>query len=352
VKRKAMWQRVQGVGEAFGLGVNGTPAAPLGQFNTDLVPAKLRADYYRAMLQGLVCAATPSLARNEDAPRVRTSNGRLGEVLFVHFGATAHRIERGRAEIRSSPNGCYFLLRQTAAGPGLFELGGRQVMLAPGDCLMGDADEPFIAHSDAGFGYSLYLAPKWTVDPWLSGGRDLMARGAPLSASSPLGALISAWIDALSGAGTLAEPTAAGVGAILGRLAAVAAQDRPFRAEPMREAARTARRAQILAEIDRRFDEPLFGPEDVARALGVSVRSVHLALEPTGLSFSAHLASRRLAEGRMLLAQAPERTVADVAFACGFNDVSTFYRSFRRTFGAPPRDLITPTPARRPPEGA
>jgi AraC-like DNA-binding protein len=48
----------------------------------------------------------------------------------------------------------------------------------------------------------------------------------------------------------------------------------------------------------------------------------------------------RLRKAADLLAHAGERRISDIAFDCGFNDLSYFNRCFRRRFG------LTPTAAR------
>jgi AraC-like DNA-binding protein len=48
----------------------------------------------------------------------------------------------------------------------------------------------------------------------------------------------------------------------------------------------------------------------------------------------------RLRKAADLLARASERRISDIAFDCGFNDLSYFNRCFRRRFG------LTPTAAR------
>jgi AraC-like DNA-binding protein len=335
-----MWQKAPGVGEAFGLGVGDAPPAPLGQFDTDLVPERDREAYYRTMLRSLVSPATPVLDPGAGPLRVRTRNGQLGEALYVHYRATPHRIERGRRDTEGAPSGCYFLLRQTGEARSFLEVGDEEHRLAAGDCLMGDADAPFLAQAAGPLGFSLYLLPKWMVDATLTArGRDRLAAGFTTSAAAPLGQLLAGWLAGLPDG--LSRPTAAGLGGVLGRLAAVAAEDGAVQ-EPDREALRAARARLVLREIERHFREPLFGPADAAAALGVSVRSIHLAMEATDLSFSEHLTRQRLAEARSLIATGRSPTVLDAALAAGFNDLSTFYRSFRRVFDAAPRDLLAP----------
>jgi AraC-like DNA-binding protein len=48
----------------------------------------------------------------------------------------------------------------------------------------------------------------------------------------------------------------------------------------------------------------------------------------------------RLRRAAEWLAQPSERRISDIAFDCGFNDLSYFNRCFRRRFG------LTPTAAR------
>jgi AraC-like DNA-binding protein len=73
--------------------------------------------------------------------------------------------------------------------------------------------------------------------------------------------------------------------------------------------------------------------------LGISVRRLHLLFEPTGTTCTRYVLSRRMEHARVLLAQTPKRPVADVAYACGFDSLSTFYRSFRAAFRMSPADF-------------
>jgi AraC-like DNA-binding protein len=335
-----MWQRVQGVGEAFGMGVGDVPPVPLGVFDTDLAPEALRADYYHAMLRSVICAATPSLGDLDHALSVRARNGRLGAALYAHVAATRHRIERSLADTRLAPANCYFLWRQTAASDGLFEVAGEQVRLAQGDVLLGDADEPFVVGEGSDHGFSLYLLPKAAVDPLLTGSaRDRLAKGIAPAGDGALHRMITLCAEAAGAGEALAPAAAAGTGALLARLAAIAADEAAARTEDGRLALQSVRQGLILRAIDEGFPEPGFTAAEAAQRLGLSVRSLHLALEPTGFSFTEHLNRRRIAEARTLLAARDGRTVAEVAFTCGFNEVSTFYRAFRRMFDATPRDL-------------
>jgi AraC-like DNA-binding protein len=104
---------------------------------------------------------------------------------------------------------------------------------------------------------------------------------------------------------------------------------------------RAARLQTIVAEIKARFADPGFSPGDVARVLGVSPRYVQDLLHDTGSSFTERVIELRLQKARATLASARGASlkIIDVAYACGFGDISYFNRRFRRRFGAAPGEF-------------
>jgi AraC-like DNA-binding protein len=106
-------------------------------------------------------------------------------------------------------------------------------------------------------------------------------------------------------------------------------------------AGREASALEIVRRIGTGFTRPSFGPAEVARAMGLSSRYVNELMQETGVSFAERVMELRLQKARGLLA-APPRTamrVSDIAYACGFNEVSYFNRCFRRRFGASPTQM-------------
>jgi transcriptional regulator GlxA family with amidase domain len=93
--------------------------------------------------------------------------------------------------------------------------------------------------------------------------------------------------------------------------------------------------ARLLAHIDAQLDSTALTPRTAAQALGVSVRRLHGLLAGSPHTFSRLVARRRLRRAQGLLAQCGA-SVADVAFACGFNSLATFYRQYTAAFGVSP----------------
>jgi AraC-like DNA-binding protein len=73
----------------------------------------------------------------------------------------------------------------------------------------------------------------------------------------------------------------------------------------------------------------------------VSPRYVQMLFEEEGTTFTEFVLEERLAYARRLLAspRSAGRKIIDIAFSCGFSDISYFNRKFRARFGASPREV-------------
>lgn len=78
-----------------------------------------------------------------------------------------------------------------------------------------------------------------------------------------------------------------------------------------------------------------------AAAAGVSVRVVQLLFEADGVTFTAFVLRERLAlaHQRLSMPHLAKRTIAEIAYGCGFGDLSYFTNSFRRAYGETPSDV-------------
>ena len=103
-----------------------------------------------------------------------------------------------------------------------------------------------------------------------------------------------------------------------------------------------ARRAALFAFAKKlialRFSEPDLRPEHLASALGISARMLHRVFAEHGETVMKAVLGERIQRAAKLLTQpaARERTITDIAFACGFNDVSHFGRAFEARVGLTP----------------
>ena len=91
--------------------------------------------------------------------------------------------------------------------------------------------------------------------------------------------------------------------------------------------------------IARNISRAALSPAMVADLLGISVRHLHILFEATDISFAQTVTAERLAESRRLLTQPREQSISDIALACGFNSIATFYRAFQAAHGMSPGEF-------------
>src|SRR5262249_2629565 len=75
------------------------------------------------------------------------------------------------------------------------------------------------------------------------------------------------------------------------------------------------------------FSDPALGPERIAQQLGISTRTLHRIFAEHGETVMQHLfAERSKRAASLLLGARGPRTITEIAFACGFADLTHFGR--------------------------
>jgi AraC-like DNA-binding protein len=125
---------------------------------------------------------------------------------------------------------------------------------------------------------------------------------------------------------------------LLDLMAAALGPTREAKEMILKRGVKAARLRAILSEIARHFRSLDFNLDRVVRELGLSRRYIQLLLEETGKSFTEHLVEHRLTQSFAMLTDYRylHLGIVDIAFACGFGDISNFNRVFRRRFGDTP----------------
>jgi len=149
--------------------------------------------------------------------------------------------------------------------------------------------------------------------------------------------LLTSYIAALAKAG---QPTATDTLETVARHIvdlAVLVATRPSVSESDLESVAAARRAAVLEQIARRFQEPDLTGGSVAQTLGISQRYLQWLLQETGKSFTEHVTELRLTRAFTLLSSTDRRRlISEIAFEAGFSDLAHFHRLFRARFGDTP----------------
>jgi AraC-like DNA-binding protein len=282
---------------------------------------------------------TGELDPASDLPfRAAMNSIHIGTTLLGRCDGTFTTVRRERRQVLATNDDRYCLARNTGTREAMVVHRGREFVMRPGAMVLLKLDEPFFsADGSSHKRFTNVHLPMAALRAMVTEVDDLVGRelesGGALSLAMDYSELL------------LAHPTAADEAgfAIAQHLLDLAALGLGARGDLARKAARGGLRAvrltSVLAILGRRFNEPGFSAQKLASAARLSERYVNELLYEAGASFTIRLNELRLNAAAAMLARG-ERRISDVAFACGFNDLSYFNRCFRRRFG------LTPTAAR------
>jgi AraC-like DNA-binding protein len=166
--------------------------------------------------------------------------------------------------------------------------------------------------------------------------------GRPIPADDPALRLLTKYLDAVMTADELGHPEVArSVSAHILDLVALALGARGEQAEAALGGAKAARLKALKSDVMSMLGNGDLSSEIIAGRHGISSRYVRKLFEQEGTSFTAFVLGERLTRVRRMLRDPryAHLTIAQLAHACGFNDISYFNRAFRRHFGITPTDV-------------
>jgi AraC family L-rhamnose operon regulatory protein RhaS len=226
-------------------------------------------------------------------------------------------------------------------GAGAFHIDGRTHPCRKGDVVVVPAGRTHRLEDDSAKPLELYgicVAPRvWQTEPSLLDGLT----AGPLPVSALLAAQVRADLRRLLYEQTLARPGSKAwvVGQALQLLVVLVRNGLGAEVAPPRKGSPSSEHRQsvdrYVAELPHRFFEAT-DLDQAAAELGMSRRRfTHLFREATGTTWSHYLTRLRIDYARQLLRDTL-RSITAVAFECGFEDLSSFYRAFKRQVGVPP----------------
>ena len=312
-------------------------------WHSDVVAERNQFASWREAVCQHVYAITPERENWRDF-RGKILARRFGGLDVVELECEGHVVARRNEDIARTASDTYYVYCQLADSA-WFSQSGREFVANAGDIVIADPDIPFSTRAMGNFNFRIWRMPRRMLDPLRADGGQLMM--TCLRRDQLVGSVLSSYLGALATqTGRMDEVVEDCIADNVSRLIAVALGIAPERRDHGRDALRHAKFARVLRYIDSHLAEPdLLTPRAVSEKLGMSVRSLHLLFEMKGVSFGQWVTRRRIEEIRSLLSNpaAADRSIADIAFAWGFNDLSTFYRAFQSAYGLKPGD-IRPSP--------
>jgi AraC-like DNA-binding protein len=283
---------------------------------------------------------TGELDPASDVPfRASMNSIHIGSTLLGRCDGTFTTVRRERRQVLETNDDRYCLARNNGSRDARMVHRGREFTMRPTSMVLLKLDEPFFSADGANHKrFTNVHLPMLTLRSLAADVDDMVGRelepGGALSLAMDYSDLLLRYPKAADEAGIaianhLMDLAALGLGA-RGEVAFAA----------QRGGLRAVRLKGVLTILEKRFTEPNFSAHKLAAAAGLSERYVNELLYGAGASFTERLTELRLRRAAERLAGAKAGRISDIAFDCGFNDLSYFNRCFRRRFG------LTPSAAR------
>ncbi|MDZ4123663.1 MAG: helix-turn-helix domain-containing protein [Hydrogenophaga sp.] len=306
------------------------------QWSTESVPAAARFDHWREACREHVYALTPE-RQTRGAFHGAIARRQLGSLDVTDIACDGHVVRRREHDISECPGDTYYIYLQRQ-GRAWFDQKQRRCVAEPGDIVIADPNLAFSTGTDGAFDFRIWRITRTHLRPLLalrSGELPMLRLGREQAEAQ----LISDWLDALlrQHAGLSAARLEQAVGTLCGLVAGAAGG-----APELRETTRLARRRALLhrveREVEQRAPEMDLTPGVIAASCGLSLRSLHQLFLLGDCSFHEFLTRARLARAHTLLHEPSARHMgtAEIGFAAGFCEVSTFYRRFKKRYGVTP----------------
>jgi len=274
-----------------------------------------------------------------DVPfRAAMNSIHIGTTMLGRCDGSFVTVRREKRQVIETGDDRFCLVRNTGDRSSQVIHRGREFILRPGSIVLLKLDEPFFAADGASQKrFTNVHLPVDSLRAMVADVDDLV--GCELEPGGAL-SLVMDYSDLLLRHPAAADEAGMAIASHLLDLASIGLGARSDVATAARRRGlRAVRLKAVLSILEARFHEPDFSAQKLATAAGLSERYVNELLFEAGASFTTRLTELRLRKAADLLAHREGR-ISDIAFACGFNDLSYFNRCFRRRFG------LTPTAAR------
>jgi len=218
---------------------------------------------------------------------------------------------------------------------------GREVTLGPGDAvLVSMAETGGIVRPAPGrrVGFNI---PRHVLTPLV--GDVETARMRLIPSRCPALRQLMSYVGILQNDHALATPELRQLAAthIHDLLALVIGATKDAEAAARGRGARAAQLRAILADISENLTDRGLSIDVVAQRHRIGTRNIQRLFAAEGTTFSEIVTGQRLARARRMLRESrlSDRSIADIAEACGFSDPAYFGRRFRQMFGLAPSDV-------------
>jgi AraC-like DNA-binding protein len=307
---------------------------------TDEVEPHDRFDYWREVRAKGLFGVTAELERERRGDFYgEFSLNQVGNGALVELRAASYAVERSQTDIGYAPGDSLCVYQQLGGGGWFGGMRSSDFAIGHGGFATSHTDLPYRTRplGDSGFHLRILKIPLSGLVTQDRRMRELAPKPFNDAALAPL--LDACFADLREAAEDEGSPAALPLVQALGHLALIERGIVRPGSRRGQGALRTARLSLARRLIARHLRDPNLAPTRVADLLGVSVRHLHMLFEVADRSFSQTVTEERLKQSRRMMSEAPERLIADIANACGFESLATYYRVFNAAYGMAPGDF-------------
>jgi len=307
------------------------------QFSTNTLPEQKRVPFWREVF-GREVVRTDIASRSSDPFNAKAVLRAMPGLRSTSFVSTPAHLERSKNMVADGDDAVVLLV--SSRGTLAASQRGRDVSLRSGDATLLLHSEPS-AVTHAQIRFQGFIIPRAPVAALVTNIEDAAMRPVPHT-NETLRLLVS-YAKTICGGLAIEQPELRNLVAthIHDLMAMIVGANRDGAAQAEERGVAAARLAVIKADIIEHIgrDEPTL--LDFAARHGLTPRAIQRLFERNGSTFSAFKLEQQISCARRMLGDSRYAglTIAAIAAAAGFGDLSYFHRVFRRRFGATPSDV-------------
>ncbi|MBL0373233.1 helix-turn-helix domain-containing protein [Rhizobium sp. KVB221] len=260
---------------------------------------------------------------------------------FAHVSNDLDRVHRDWEDIRRDSAEHLFLIVQLEGSCGVDHI-GQQNTLDVGDCILVDSTKPTTFHFGGTFSNHLSMhLPRQTMYSEKRAEFDIARK---LEGFDPMAIMLRALIAKI-----MTTPEGDANAASLKQLMFNATRqafvsDAAMQGMQAMHESATRRLQMVDILIDRHLTDANLSAKWLATRIGVSIRTLQQDFQGVGVTCTMIIRDKRLKFAKEKIEQIKDhgggKTIAEVAYSAGFNDISYFNRSFKELFDCAPTDLL------------
>jgi AraC family transcriptional regulator, positive regulator of tynA and feaB len=299
-------------------------------FDSDQFSPRERLDAWEDFMARKL-AAMRCVPAGDKRVQVRADTRAVGEIAMARITCSGYVSERASHHVARERHEYYAAVFHLDGGPtvrcrkGIFQACPRDVSI------LSSMDQMRIGLERPCDHISVMLPQRL---PW----SHVAVPGAIVPASNPLRGIVFDYVASVyAQADQLSSSSAALLGGNLTELMFAM-----FCEEPVRVSTCTSLRAALFDRACRIIAHNAYDPElhpaEVARQLGISMRTLQRIFQENGETVAQRIARARVHKSSIMLGDERMRacTITEIAFACGFRDLTTFERAFSAIKGMTP----------------